>query len=381
MNNSFVVPAASYEALNAYRRLQMAMDRSDLRMAILEIRTFLKMYPDLALACNDLGVLYSQTDEKLLALACFEKANRLQPGMPVIVKNLAEFYFVEVGWTDDAVLMLTELLKSHPDDTELLNLLGTISLKIGREQEAQSFFHTVLQKDPDNIDAEAALQQLEGDATAVSFSERPVYAAAPAATQPVITPVTAQAAAQPVTQSAGSSSLDDILARLRANISNPQPAQKIPASTAKTADQLYRDAQNAVASGNEQQAISILEQLVTENPLHPLAHNDLGVMYTNAGKYNIARNHHELAVRQAPNNPVFAKNLAALYYSFCHKTDEAVEIYTRLMREYPSDTEVLTALAIISDNNNLKSQARTFMQRVLDMEPWNNDARQFMATL
>ncbi|MDY0301976.1 MAG: tetratricopeptide repeat protein [Trichlorobacter sp.] len=386
MNSSFVVPAASYEALNAYRRLQMTMDRSDLRMAVLEIRTFLKMYPDLALACNDLGVLYSQSNEKLLALACFEKANRLQPNTPVIVQNLAEFYFVELGWTDDALLMLTELLKSYPDNIDLLNMLGTISLEIGREEEAASFFRRVLQLDPSNIDADAAMRRFEGNTTAVPYSQPVSVPACNTFQQPVAQPVVQQPVVQQAAApapSAGGSSLDDILARLRANISTPQPEQKtvVPAPAAGNADQRYREAQNAAAAGNEQQAIAILEQLVNDNPLNPLAHNDLGVLYTNAGKYDVACNHHELAVRQAPATPLFAKNLAALYYSFGNKTDEAVEIYTRLMRENPSDTEVLTALAIISNNNNLKGQARTFIQRVLDYEPWNSEARQFLSEL
>ena len=146
--NSFIVPATTYEAQNAYRRLQVCMETEDPKLAIMEIKTFLKMYPDVALACNDLGVLYAKTGEKLLALACYEKANRLQPGTSVIVKNLAEFYFIEIGWTDDAILMLTELLKSYPDDIDLLGLLGTISWKVGREQEARTFYRRVVALEP-----------------------------------------------------------------------------------------------------------------------------------------------------------------------------------------------------------------------------------------
>ena len=66
------------------------------KAAIIEIKMFLKIYPGVAMACNDLGVLYLREGERLLALAC-EKANRLQPCTPDIVKNLAEFYFVELG--------------------------------------------------------------------------------------------------------------------------------------------------------------------------------------------------------------------------------------------------------------------------------------------
>lgn len=368
--NSFVVPATTYEAQNAYRRLQLCMESDDSKLAILEIKTFLKMYPDVALACNDLGVLYAKTGEKLLALACYEKANRLQPGTPVIVKNLAEFYFIEIGWTDDAIMMLTELLKSYPDDTDLLSLLGTISWKIGREQEARSFYRRVLEIEPLNSDAKFALRQLEGSIPAVECVPEPAQS---------VTPVPQPPPAPVATPPQAGSSLDDILARLRSTVTT---VHETPATSAEpAADQLYREAQEAAGNGNVEQAINLLERLVAITPDHPLAHNDLGVLYTQIDRLDLACNHHELAVRQDRSNPLFAKNLAALYYSLCGRTDEAIEIYTGLLREYPSDVEVLTALAIISNNNQLKDQARVFISRVLDFEPWNREARKFLAEL
>lgn len=373
--SSFVVPAASYEAINAYRRLQYSMDKTDPQLAIMEIRTFLKIFPDMPLACNDLGVLYAQSGDKLRALACYEKANRLQPNTPVTVKNLAEFYFVELGWADDAIFLLTELLKSTPDDPELLLLLATISIKVGQNNEARTFYGKVLELDPGNRDASEGLRQLDGDIPLAEFSP-------PA--KPVFTPPV-QPVAAPAATAATGSSLDDVLARLRANINAPQAPKPttVTAIRPTTADneQLYRDACSAAAAGNSGEAINLLEQLLRDNPTHPLAHNDLGVLYSQAGNLQLACNHHELAVRYQPDNPVFRKNLAALYYTHCGRTDEAIAIYTELLRQYPSDIELLTALAIISNNNNLKEQARTFIRRVLDFEPWNSEARQFLAGL
>ena len=377
--NSFVVPATTYEAQNAYRRLQLCMESDDSKLAILEIKTFLKMYPDVALACNDLGVLYAKTGENLLALACYEKAHRLQPGTPVIVKNLAEFYFAEIGWTDDAILMLTELLKSHPDDTELLGLLGTISWKIGREQEARSFYRRVLELDPGNQDAEFALRQLEGAIPAAEYVAQPVRQMA--SPQPL--PVQPAPAALPVAEPAkDGSSLDEILARLRSAVAaTPAAAQPVQTAAPASADQLYRDAQAELASNDSSRGIAALEKLVADYPVYALAHNDLGVLYTQQDDLERACSHHELAVRYEPDNPLFRKNLAALYYTLCGRTDEAIQIYTALVREYPADVEVLTALAIISNNNGLKEQARIFIRRVLDFEPWNTEARKFLAEL
>ncbi len=377
--NSFVVPAASYEAQNAYRRLQLTMDTSDPRMATLEIRTFLKMFPDLALAINDLGVLYAQGGEKLLALACYEKANRLQPGTPVIVKNLAEFYFVEIGWSDDAILLLTELLKSYPSDVELLSLLGALSMKLGRKQEAKAFFMRVQELDPSNRDAAAALGQLDDGIQVAEFRHQPapVQQAQPQyQCQPTAEP------ANVVTPATASSSLDDVLARLRANIAGTTaPATAQPATAAPMGQDLHRQAHDAANNGDQNRAISLLQQLVADGSVNPLAHNDLGVLLTQTGQIDQACSHHELAVRQAPGNPTFAKNLADLYYSYCGRTDEAIRIFTDLLRQHPNDIEVLTALAVISKNNNLIDQARTFIRQVLNLEPWNSDARRFLVEL
>ena len=376
--NSFIVPATTYEAQNAYRRLQVCMETEDPKLAILEIKTFLKMYPDVALACNDLGVLYAKTGEKLLALACYEKANRLQPGTAIIVKNLAEFYFAEIGWTDDAILMLTELLKSYPDDADLLVLLGTISWKIGREQEARTFYRRAMELDPGNQDAEFALRQLEGNIPAAEYVSQPVRQVVPPP-QPVQPAPVAPPVVEP---SKSGSSLDEILARLRSTVAaTPAVAQPVQTAVLPTADQLYRDAQTVLSSGVPSQGISALERLVAEYPAYALAHNDLGVLYTQQGNLERACSHHELAVRYEPGNALFRKNLAALYYTLCGRTDESIELYTALIREYPADIEVLTALAIISNNNHLKEQAQVFIRRVLDFEPWNAEARQFLAEL
>jgi len=376
--NSFVVPATTYEAQNAYRRLQLTMEKDDPRMAILEIRTFLKMYPDLALACNDLGVLYAQAGDKLLALACYEKANRLQPATPVIVKNLAEFYFVELGWTDDAIMMLTELLKSHPDDSELLMLLGTISWKIQRDQEAQTFFRRVVALQPGNQEAQRALRQLEGDIPAVEFTRRPVE---PTAATPSAAPAHQAVQSADVESASDSSSLDAILARLRSAVTTSSPVSPSETVPQSTPEQQYGAAQQQLQQGDAAGAITTLERLIANYPTYAVAHNDLGVLYTQGGDLDLACKHHELAVRFDVTNPNFKKNLADLYYTLCGRTDEAIELYTALLREYPTDVEVLTALAIISNNNNLREQARIFIGRVLDLEPWNAAARQFLAAL
>ena len=368
MNNA-MVPYNPQEAQNAYQRLQFSLNKEDLKTTIMEIKTFLKIFPDVAMACNDLGTLYYQTGEKLLALAYYEKANRLQPGISTIIKNLAEFHFVELGWTDDAIMMLTSVLKQFPQDCDVMTSLGMISERLGRDNEARSFFRRVLELDPVNSGAREALARLEGPVSSAEYRQQsaPVDLERPASA--------------PIAPTQKDSQLGDILARLRASVGTTQSAVVTPGSGALDVEELYAEAQRLVATENDRGAIEVLNKVITINPSNALALNDLGVLYTRTGDLEKALSCHEAAASKDTGNSTFRKNLAALYYSCLGRTDEAIAIYTKLLREQPNDIETLTALAIISEANNLREQAKTFITKVLELEPWNTNARNFLAGL
>lgn len=302
-----VVPYNQYEAQNAYQRLRVSLSRES-TAAIAEIKTFLKMFPDVPLAHNDLGVLYHQDGNDLLALAHYEKANRLQPNSPTVIKNLAEFYFVVLGWNDDAIEMLTELLSSWPNDFEVLTALGNISKKVGRPDEARAFYRKALQIEPQNTELREILAKLDGPVSAAEYRSQP-----------------------------------------------------------------------ALAQVDEE--VAQLERMLAQNPANALAHNNLGIVYTRRGEYENARAHHEQAVKYEPANLVYQKNLADLYYAVLGMTDEAVEIYTTLVKKHPDDIEVLTALAVLSKGARLQEQARIFINKVLSLQPWNAEARTFLAEI
>ena len=300
-----IVPYNQYEAQNAYQRLRSCLSRGT-DAAIAEIRTFLKMFPDVALAHNDLGVLYHQAGKELEALAHYEKANRLQPNNPTVIKNLAEFYFAVLEWTDDAVELLTELLKSWPNDFEVLTALGSISEKVGRPDEARAFYRKANQIEPSNAELREILARLDGPVSAAEYRQPSV---------------------------------------------------------------------------EEDEELVPLQRLLERYPNNALAHNNVGIVLTRRGELGQARFHHEQAVKCEPGNLLYRKNLADLYYVAFNMPDEAVEIYTSLLKEAPEDPEVLSALAILARGANLKEEAQIFMSKVLELQPSNNEAREFLAEI
>jgi Flp pilus assembly protein TadD len=280
------------------------------------------MFPDVALDHKDLGVHYHRSGENLLALANYEKANRLQPSNSTIIKNLAEFYAVELGWVDDAIMMLTEQLRTTPQDDEVLVTLGLISEQVGRPDEARAFFKQALTLRPDDTAIRDALAGLVGPVSAAEYRS----AASPAISQQL------------------------------PGISAPEPEEYV-------------------------EEVAALRQALLRNPSDAVANNNLGVIRSRQGNFAEAATLYERAVTADPANPMYRKNLADVYYSALSRTDDAVEIYTTLLKQYPRDTEVLTATAIISKANNLYDQAKIFIEKVLELEPWNSDARDFRAGL
>jgi len=336
-------------AQSAYERIQPLLSESSLDSGIEAVLDFLGSYPDYAIAHNDIAVLYYRKEDKLRALAHHEKAVRLEPANLTFRRNLADFYFSELGWTDDAILIYTDILKKQPADTETLETLGVISLAVGRPDEARIFFKRVLEFAPGNISVRNALDEMDS----------------PARLKPLIAPAPQPVADAPV-------EIDAILSELRETITSLE---------ATTASDMYRKALELAEAGNRDAAIRQLEDLLAVEPTDAIAHNDLGVLSYQQGNLRKSLEHHETAVALAPSNPTFRKNLANLYYQELSRTDDAIQMYVELLKEWPNDIEVLSALTVICIANNRTEEAIVFLKKILELDPVNSDARNLLAQL
>lgn len=133
--------------------------------------------------------------------------------------------------------------------------------------------------------------------------------------------------------------------------------------------------------GKHSDAISLLEKLVATDPNNALAHNDLGVLYQQAGEPQKSRHHHEEAVKIQPANKIFQKNLADLLYVEFHEFEEALKIYVHLQSKAPQDIEVLKAIASICGTLGNHSDARFFLDRALALQPWDREAQEMLKSI
>lgn len=361
------------EGAATYERILADVREVEVDEGLRHLKDFLKIYPDFARAHNDLAVMYYQTGNSLKALAHYEKAHKLDPGNITYRKNLADFYFVELEWTGDAIHTYLDILKDNPFDVEALNALGSISLQIGRREQARQYFSRTLQLDTGNQDAQQALKQLAPSAAVLPDSTRIAQQDAPTILKQELSEPTSVAPAfkdlfrvtQPDTKAVYETVAPPIQKTFAAQ--TPEPG--------RTPEELYREVLQLANAGKNDDAIALLEKLLKQDSGHAAAHNDLGVLYQKSGQIQKARYHHEEAARLQPANKIFQKNLADLLYIEFYEFEEALGIYVRLQAKAPQDIEILKAIASICRTVGKESDARYFLDRILTLQPWDRDAQ------
>ena len=83
-----------------------------------------------------------------------------------------------------------------------------------------------------------------------------------------------------------------------------------------------------------------LIRAVELNPLHPVAHNELGIIYRKTGRFTEARASYEAALDIYPGYHHARKNLAILCDLYLSDAACAMQNYEAYMATVPNDAEV-----------------------------------------
>lgn len=302
-----------------YREIQQLLATGKKQAAIEALQKLLLDEPEFALAHNDLGVLYFQAGDKAKALKHYERALELQPVNVTFQKNLADFYYVESGRVEDALQIYVKILATHPEDVETLLITGHICVALEKFQDAKVFFGRVVEIQPGHQEAQHILKKLNS-------------------------------------MEAGNSG-------------------------AQTPEVIYRQIQAILNNGDPHKAITSLERLLENFPDFSPAHNDLGVLSYQIGNKEKAQHHYERAVELTPENINFQKNLADFYCIELGRVEDALKIYVEILTAHPRDVETLLATGQICLALENPGDAREFFERVLEIESWNETARQLLEEL
>ncbi len=305
--------AGPVSAEEQYAAIQAMVDGGRMNQAVSALENLVASHPGFSLAHNDLGVLYYQQGEKEKALNAYGTAARLEPGNKTFQKNLADYYYVEQGRVEDAMRIYVQVLESDPEDAETLMILGHICVALHKFEDAETFYNRLLAVEPWNAEARANLEKL--------------------ARRPQAMPVGA------------------------------------------TPEDQYESVKKQIESSNGE-AVGILKNFLQTHPRFALAHNDLGVLYYNHGDKEKALTHYEQAVQLEPQNINFQKNLADFYFVESGRIEEAMAVYTDVLKVDAEDVEALMSMGLICEALERPEDARHFYNRVLESEPWNVDARE-----
>jgi GT2 family glycosyltransferase/Tfp pilus assembly protein PilF len=143
-----------------YHEIQQMLAREKQKEAKDALELLLIDNPEFALGHNDLGVLCYQDGDMDKALEHYELAVKLQPENKNFVKNLADFYYVELGHIEDALKLYNETLYIDPEDIEALLIIGHICVSLKKFDDAKTFYARVLDIDPLNKDARQMINRL-----------------------------------------------------------------------------------------------------------------------------------------------------------------------------------------------------------------------------
>jgi len=228
------------------------------------------------------------------------------------------------------------------------NLADFYAVELGWIEDAVDIYLEVVRRNPRDTEALIALGQLgsalAGNSTLTAPPLRPQLDTAPdAETAPVVS--TLQTTVLPI----------------------------------KTDQELYQQAQESLRAERLSEAVALLQKLSERNPDNALYHNDLGVARYQAGDIAGAQASYEQAAALEPGNSLYVRNLADLYFVELRRADEAIRLYLELHRKNPRDVETLISLGHIAAAVERIDEAKSFYRRALEIEPWNQEARQALA--
>jgi len=256
-----------------------------------------------------------------------ETATRLEPDNITSLKNLADFYYVEQGRVEDALKIYVDILAKEPKNLEILLIIGHTCVSLQKFDDAKVFYNRVLEIEPQNKDARQ--------------------------------------------------NLDKILSRELSGIRGQGAESNIISdnSLSGSPEEIYQSIQPLIKEEQFDEAIEKLEELLESYPDFPLAHNDLGVLYYKQGNKEKALDHYEKAAELESENMTFQKNLADFYCAESGRLEDALQIYNKILKSDPLDTEVLFAIGYICESLQQFEDAKIFYSKILEVEPWNENAR------
>lgn len=297
--------------------------------AVQAFRTVLRDQPELAHVHHLLGQAYLMIGDSALARESFERAVALQPGLVEAGLGLVRMDN-RSGQSRRARVRLKDILHSHPDHRQAMELLFGLDLADGDWNHAASIL--------------SRLRQLEGESAALLMAEGKLYesqkdfARAIAAYERAV--IMAADAQEP------------LVAVVQLDLHNKQP----------------------------ERARRRLEAIIAAHPNHPYAHGLMGEVLSLIGRQDSARGHFNEATRINPTWVTPWLDSATLSLSQ-GQADSAIRTLKEGLAANPSSEELHMLLASVLASQGQVDEAIMAYDAVLRMNPRNIFSANNLASL
>jgi glycosyltransferase involved in cell wall biosynthesis len=153
-----------------YGAAQVKIKDGDKAAAISLLQKLIAQDDAHGLAHNDLGVLNYESGNMGATLKHYQRATELISENKTFQKNLADFYWSEIGDHQRALECYLQVLKLNPQDVDAHLGCGQISLSLGKLADARDFINIALETEPWNENARMMHGQLESIAEKAKLS-------------------------------------------------------------------------------------------------------------------------------------------------------------------------------------------------------------------
>ncbi len=274
----------------------------------------LKIFPDNAIAYNELGTVFVQTGDREKAADLFIKAIELDPACVDAQRNYADLLILQ-GDFQNGVNALVKILENHPDDIPTLLYLAQLYIEAGRHEQALPFLSKVNELDPEN----------EAAGTLISSM-----------------------ALQP----------EDI----------PAPVEE------DETDVLFEQAIQAKNEGDTARSISLLNQLIKRNPDYAPAYNLLGLVSWEMKDGEGARAFLVNAIEKDPSLVEAQRNYGDILIQL-EKYEDGVRVFDTILKNHPDDIPSLLYMGQLYLDAERYMETAAYTARVLELDPSNEIAQ------
>jgi tetratricopeptide (TPR) repeat protein len=368
------------------------LDRGDINTAMSELQSVVTAKPNNFVSRFNLGRAHFARREYEQARQEFDEAIKLRPDY--LPARLAQIQVSLIrGDTDAALHQADETIKIAPNSVEARVMKAAALQRLQRYDEARALLTVVLEKAPKQVDTLLELGVLDLNQKKIKDAEemfRRAYEANPNNLRGLLGESRAylldgqlDKSVQLVESEAQKkpANLD-----LQREVGNAQVAagqfdRAIAAYQdllAKVSDpRLQSDLWNRIGEtylrkGDIQQSINSLEKARQGQPNNTALTTNLGQLYEQENKNDVARKYYEMSIKVDPNNALALNNLA---YMMSQTTgsdlDQALTYATRAKQRMPEHTEINDTLGVIYIKKNLTDNAIDTFRTLVVKAPRN----------